>query len=170
MAEWLRRWTANPLCSARVGSNPILVGSVLVNHQLLPHTLADRGIARTALKCFSSYLTDPSCQLCLVNRAPEAKEKDHVVVFDSHLPFKAHMTDVTRSCTFTLYNIRRITLFLAPKAKEKDYVVVLDSQLPLKAHITAATRSCAFTLCNIRRIRLFLTEQPKSNKPRRVMT
>ena len=25
MAEWLRRWTANPLCSARVGSNPILV-------------------------------------------------------------------------------------------------------------------------------------------------
>ena len=27
VAEWLRRWTANPLGSARVGSNPILVGS-----------------------------------------------------------------------------------------------------------------------------------------------
>ena len=27
VAEWLRRWTANPLCSARVGSNPILVGA-----------------------------------------------------------------------------------------------------------------------------------------------
>ena len=27
VAEWLRRWTANPMCSARVGSNPILVGS-----------------------------------------------------------------------------------------------------------------------------------------------
>ena len=25
MAEWLRRWTANPLGYARVGSNPILV-------------------------------------------------------------------------------------------------------------------------------------------------
>ena len=25
VAEWLRRWTANPLCSERVGSNPILV-------------------------------------------------------------------------------------------------------------------------------------------------
>ena len=25
MAEWLRRWTANPLGSPRVGSNPILV-------------------------------------------------------------------------------------------------------------------------------------------------
>ena len=25
VAEWLRRWTANPLGSPRVGSNPILV-------------------------------------------------------------------------------------------------------------------------------------------------
>ena len=25
VAEWLRRWTANPLGPARVGSNPILV-------------------------------------------------------------------------------------------------------------------------------------------------
>ncbi len=25
VAEWLRRWTANPLCSARMGSNPIPV-------------------------------------------------------------------------------------------------------------------------------------------------
>ena len=29
VAEWLRRWTANPLGSARVGSNPILVALVL---------------------------------------------------------------------------------------------------------------------------------------------
>ena len=28
VAEWLRRWTANPLCSARVGSNPIFVGKL----------------------------------------------------------------------------------------------------------------------------------------------
>ena len=25
VAEWLRRWTANPMCSARVGSNPIVI-------------------------------------------------------------------------------------------------------------------------------------------------
>ena len=25
MAEWLRRWTANPLGSARAGSNPVVV-------------------------------------------------------------------------------------------------------------------------------------------------
>ena len=29
VAEWLRRWTANPMGSARVGSNPILVEIVL---------------------------------------------------------------------------------------------------------------------------------------------
>ena len=31
VAEWLRRWTANPLCSARVGSNPILVAMFYFN-------------------------------------------------------------------------------------------------------------------------------------------
>ena len=30
VAEWLRRWTANPLGSARVGSNPILVDNFLL--------------------------------------------------------------------------------------------------------------------------------------------
>ena len=29
VAEWLRRWTANPMCCARVGSNPILVVSII---------------------------------------------------------------------------------------------------------------------------------------------
>ena len=29
VAEWLRRWTANPLGSARVGSNPIFVDNFL---------------------------------------------------------------------------------------------------------------------------------------------
>ena len=32
VAEWLRRWTANPLGSPRVGSNPILVVSFLNNN------------------------------------------------------------------------------------------------------------------------------------------
>ena len=35
VAEWLRRWTANPLCSARVGSNPILVAAGMAT-SLLP--------------------------------------------------------------------------------------------------------------------------------------
>ena len=28
VAEWLRRWTANPMGSARVGSNPIFVVNI----------------------------------------------------------------------------------------------------------------------------------------------
>ena len=49
VAEWLRRWTANPMCSARVGSNPILVDifahrlsrGVLVSH---PISVADSAL------------------------------------------------------------------------------------------------------------------------------
>ena len=37
VAEWLRRWTANPMCSARVGSNPILVG----RHRILLSAACD---------------------------------------------------------------------------------------------------------------------------------
>ena len=49
VAEWLRRWTANPMCSARGGSNPILVviffsygcqiysHAVKICHQLICH-------------------------------------------------------------------------------------------------------------------------------------
>ena len=35
VAEWLRRWTANPLGSPRVGSNPILVVHIFVKHLLV---------------------------------------------------------------------------------------------------------------------------------------
>ena len=36
VAEWLRRWTANPLGSPRVGSNPIFGGNIFQNdlHQM----------------------------------------------------------------------------------------------------------------------------------------
>ena len=37
VAEWLRRWTANPMGSARVGSNPILIGHFIFSFpSLLP--------------------------------------------------------------------------------------------------------------------------------------
>ena len=39
VAEWLRRWTANPLCSARVGSNPTLVGAGLLKQDVHTDTL-----------------------------------------------------------------------------------------------------------------------------------
>ena len=53
VAEWLRRWTANPLCSARVGSNPTFVGVLLqsilkVRAALSAITLAFKAHAETA--------------------------------------------------------------------------------------------------------------------------
>jgi hypothetical protein len=32
MAEWLWRWTANPLGSARAGSNPVIVACFFLKH------------------------------------------------------------------------------------------------------------------------------------------
>ncbi len=34
VAEWLRRWTANPLRSPRVGSNPTLVDLFVLTHAI----------------------------------------------------------------------------------------------------------------------------------------
>ena len=39
VAEWLRRWTANPLCSARVGSNPILVAFFFSPTEIFLHRI-----------------------------------------------------------------------------------------------------------------------------------
>ena len=39
VAEWLRRWTANPLGSARVGSNPILVALSIRFYGVMVSTL-----------------------------------------------------------------------------------------------------------------------------------
>ena len=39
VAEWLRRWTANPLGSARVGSNPIFVAIPLRFYGVMVSTL-----------------------------------------------------------------------------------------------------------------------------------
>ena len=37
MAEWLRRWTANPLGSARAGSNPVVIALKWDLAQLVEH-------------------------------------------------------------------------------------------------------------------------------------
>ena len=47
VAEWLRRWTANPLCSARVGSNPILVVILVGFHFINCGEVIVPGLAET---------------------------------------------------------------------------------------------------------------------------
>ena len=58
VAEWLRRWTANPMCSARVGSNPILV---------------DMFLTKLAAKTLVTHEKDP----CYVQRARCLINLDH---------------------------------------------------------------------------------------------
>ena len=41
VAEWLWHWTAIPMCSALVGSNPILVGIFSVYHLLIQTVMSD---------------------------------------------------------------------------------------------------------------------------------
>ena len=67
VAEWLRRWTANPMGSARVGSNPILVvrfffmflctrklsnASLEICPTVCPRNLGPCYIASYHIKCF----------------------------------------------------------------------------------------------------------------------
>ena len=60
MAEWLRRWTANPLCSARVGSNPILVDNFFFStfptlHSFLLHFAKQFTLSWCVLSCHSLW-------------------------------------------------------------------------------------------------------------------
>ena len=66
VAEWLRRWTANPLCSARVGSNPILVETLTFFLFFIPCKcrciINAIDISRTAINlCHQGLDFAPSC-------------------------------------------------------------------------------------------------------------
>ena len=52
----------------------------------------------------------------LVTSVPTARNLG--VVLDSQLSYKAHIASVTRSCRFTLYNIRKIRPFLTQEAAQ----------------------------------------------------
>ena len=62
-----------------------------------------------------------------VASTPSAKNLG--VVLDSQLSFKAHIASVTRSCRFTLYNIRRIRPFLT---QESAHVMNIYAMLLFK--------------------------------------
>ena len=56
VAEWLRRWTANPLGSARVGSNPILVVYFLIVSTCTDmHIQGNRKISGQTAKILTSW-------------------------------------------------------------------------------------------------------------------
>ena len=65
VAEWLRRWTANPMCSARVGSNPILVEILFYFSQLFSllkyYANISRDSSPTSLTGLMSQLYHTGC-------------------------------------------------------------------------------------------------------------
>ena len=64
VAEWLRRWTANPMGSARVGSNPILVEILAIFSLCLQ-------ISTLRLECGARLIPDqPVADLSFVDRSP----------------------------------------------------------------------------------------------------
>ncbi|KAK3511532.1 hypothetical protein QTP70_009323 [Hemibagrus guttatus] len=75
--------------------------------------------------------------------SPSASARNLGVTMDNQLSFSSHVTNVTRSCRFLLYNIRRIRPFLSTQATQVlvqslvisrlDYCNSLLSGLPLNA-------------------------------------
>ncbi|XP_049330258.1 uncharacterized protein LOC111194348, partial [Astyanax mexicanus] len=74
---------------------------------------------------------------------PSAEARSLGVVMDDQLSFSSHIANLTRSCRFLLYNIRRIRLFLSQEATQVlvqslvisrlDYCNSLLAGLPLRA-------------------------------------
>ncbi|KAK3518389.1 hypothetical protein QTP86_018463 [Hemibagrus guttatus] len=75
--------------------------------------------------------------------SPTASARNLGVTMDNQLSFSSHVTNVTRSCRFLLYNIRRIRAFLSTQATQVlvqslvisrlDYCNSLLAGLPLNA-------------------------------------
>ncbi|KAK3545153.1 hypothetical protein QTP70_001667 [Hemibagrus guttatus] len=75
--------------------------------------------------------------------SPSASARNLGVTMDNQLSFSSHVTNVTRSCRFLLYNIRRIRPFLSTQATQVlvqslvilrlDYCNSLLAGLPLNA-------------------------------------
>ncbi|KAK3538429.1 hypothetical protein QTP86_001770 [Hemibagrus guttatus] len=115
-----------------------------VNHKTLLSTLRSLGICGTAWEWFASYLDGRSYQLklnpsktelliipgdpspaqdlaiSLSNSmiSPLATARNLGVTMDNQLSFSSHVTNVTRSSRFLLYNIRRIRPFLSTQATQ----------------------------------------------------
>ncbi|KAI4887285.1 hypothetical protein NFI96_007646 [Prochilodus magdalenae] len=96
---------------------------------------------------FIPSTTGPHCDLAisfgnsLITLTEDARSLG--VILDGQLSFSAHIANLTRSCRFLLYNIRRIRLFLSQEATQLlvqslvisrlDYCNSLLAGLPLRA-------------------------------------
>ncbi|KAI4896431.1 hypothetical protein NFI96_006938 [Prochilodus magdalenae] len=61
--------------------------------------------------------------------APTKEDRSLGVILDGQLSFSAHIANLTRSCRFLLYNIRRIRPFLSQEATQLLFQSLVISRL-----------------------------------------
>ncbi|KAK3526049.1 hypothetical protein QTP70_012887 [Hemibagrus guttatus] len=138
--EWFASYLDDTTTSARISACLVDISSWMTAHQLKLNP------SKTELLVIPG---DPSPAQDLVISlsnsmiSPSATARNLGVTMDNQLSFSSHVTNVTRSCRFLLYNIRRIRPFLSTQATQVlvqslvisrlDYCNSLLAGLPLNA-------------------------------------
>ena len=97
MAEWLRRWTANPMVSGGMGSNPLLVNDFLILH-ISPKSTSSHwhwGLSFLKYKC-----------LKYINKYKELEIKIYLrIYFRPHLKGDVYFLFISALIKFNLYEL-----------------------------------------------------------------
>ncbi|KAI4888442.1 hypothetical protein NFI96_002289 [Prochilodus magdalenae] len=111
---------------------------------------------------FIPSTTGPHCDLAISFRnsliAPTEDAGSLGVILDGQLSFSAHIANLTRSCRFLLYNIRRIRPFLSQEATQLLVQSLVISRLEYCNSLLAGLPLRAIRPCN-----WFRTLQPVSS-------
>ncbi|KAK3568848.1 hypothetical protein QTP86_017954, partial [Hemibagrus guttatus] len=126
--------------SARISACLVDISSWMTAHQL---KLNPSKTELLIIPCDLSPAQDLAISLNNSMISPSATARNLGVTMDNQLSFSSHVTNVTRSCRFLLYNIRRIRPFLSTQATQVllqslvisrlDYCNSLLAGLPLNA-------------------------------------
>ncbi|KAI4880757.1 hypothetical protein NFI96_025941, partial [Prochilodus magdalenae] len=111
---------------------------------------------------FIPSTTGPHCDLTISFGnsliAPTEDARSLGVILDGQLSFSAHIANLTKSCRFLLYNIRRIRPFLSQEATQLLVQSLVTSRLDYCNSLLAGLPLRAIRPCN-----LFKTLQPVSS-------
>ncbi|KAK3525562.1 hypothetical protein QTP70_000161 [Hemibagrus guttatus] len=138
--EVKKRVQADTTASARISACLVDISSWMTAHQL---KLNPSKTEPLIIPGDPSPAQDLAISLSNSMISPSATARNLGVTMDNQLSFSSHVTNVTRSCRFLLYNIRRIRPFLSTQATQVlvkslvisrlDYCNSLLAGLPLNA-------------------------------------
>ncbi|KAK3565939.1 hypothetical protein QTP86_023259, partial [Hemibagrus guttatus] len=128
------------MASARISACLAYISSWMTAHQL---KLNPSKTELLVIPGDSSRAQDLALSLNNSMSSPSATARNLGVTMDNQLSFSSHVANVTHSCRFLLYNIRRIQPFLSTQATQVlvqslvilrlDYCNTIMADLPLKA-------------------------------------